>query len=143
MNTLTLLWLIAGSALCLVELFVPTAFVAFMMGVAALLVAVVSLFFPHLTFTVALWLIVSTVLIFGARRFFKPRRRVSFLADSPEAEALGEILPGQAGRVLYEGNSWRARCADENCAIAPSQKVYVVRREGNTLFVLPQNLLKH
>lgn len=141
MNVITLLWLVAGSALCLVELFVPTAFVAFMMGVSALLVAVVSLVLPQLTFTVALWLVLSAVLIFLVRERLMPRRRSSLLQDAQEAETLTEILPGKGGRVRYEGNSWRAVCADENSAIAPHQKVYVVGREGNTLFVLPRKLL--
>jgi membrane protein implicated in regulation of membrane protease activity len=142
MNVLTLLWLIAGSALCLVELFVPTAFVAFMMGISALLVAVVALVIPQFTITVALWLGLSAILIFFVRERLMPRRRSSLLQDAQEAETLTEILPGKGGRVRYEGNSWRAICADEGCAIAPHQNVYVVRREGNTLIVLPRQLLE-
>jgi len=46
---------------------------------------------------------------------------------------------GKEGRVLYEGN-FLARCDDHNLAIAPNQKVYLVRREGTTLIVLPENL---
>jgi len=56
------------------------------------------------------------------------------------AETLTEIPAGKEGRVLYEGNLW-ARCDDHNLAIAPNQKVYLVRREGTTLIVLPENLL--
>ncbi|MEG4232039.1 hypothetical protein QUA40_07995 [Microcoleus sp. Pol11C3] len=40
--TPTLLWLLAGSLLCLAELFLPTAFVAFLMGLSAFAVAVNS-----------------------------------------------------------------------------------------------------
>jgi membrane protein implicated in regulation of membrane protease activity len=57
-------------------------------------------------------------------------------------ETLTEILPGQAGRVLYEGNSWRARCDDDKLSLAPGQKVYVVSREGTTLIVMPENILR-
>jgi membrane protein implicated in regulation of membrane protease activity len=70
-----------------------------------------------------------------------PKRKVSAIEDSKEAETLTEILPGEAGRVLYEGNSWRARCEDDKLAIPPKQKVYVVRREGTTLIVVPEHLL--
>jgi len=41
----TLIWLLAA-VLCLIELFLPTAFVAFMMGISAFVVALVSLIFP-------------------------------------------------------------------------------------------------
>jgi membrane protein implicated in regulation of membrane protease activity len=135
-----LLWLIAGSILCLMELFFPTAFVEFMMGISAILVAAVSLVIPHLTLQVLLWLILSSTSIFFSRRLLTPKRRVGLLEDASEAETLTEIAPGQAGRVLFEGNSWRAICADEKLAIAPHQKVYIVRRKGNTLIVLPANL---
>lgn len=138
---ITLIWLIAGSALCFIEFLLPTAFVAFMMGVSALLVAAVSLVFPHFTLLVALWLIFSTVLIILSRRFFTPKRRQTNLGDDHEGETLTAIPAGKTGRVLYEGNSWRARCEDEQYAIAPNQKVYVLRKEGNTLIVLPTNLL--
>ncbi|MEM8778980.1 MAG: NfeD family protein, partial [Cyanobacteria bacterium P01_G01_bin.49] len=46
--------------------------------------------------------------------------------------------PGKTGRVLYEGNSWSAICADEEMSIASHQKVYVVMRKGNTLIILPE-----
>jgi membrane protein implicated in regulation of membrane protease activity len=38
--------------------------------------------------------------------------------------------------VIYEGASWKARNEDDQGAIAPRQKVYVLRREGNTLIVV-------
>jgi membrane protein implicated in regulation of membrane protease activity len=137
----TLVWLIAGAILCLMELIFPSAFVEFMMGIAALLVAAVSLVLPNHTLLVALWLIFSTVLIILSRRFFTPKRRITELGDASEGETITAIAPGSTGRVLYEGNSWRAKCADPLTAIAPNQKIYVVGKEGNTLIVLPENLL--
>ncbi len=141
---ITLIWLLIGSALCLSELFLPTAFLDFTMGVGALLVAVISVIFPQVPFTatVALWLVFSIILVLFVRKRFTPRRRQSSLGDSQEAETISEILPGKGGRVRYEGNSWQAICADQSCAIAPNEKVFVVRREGNILVVLPQQLLE-
>lgn len=139
--TPTFLWLLAGAVLCLVEMLTPTAFITFMMGIAAFLVALVSLILPQLSVQVVLWLVFSTLLIVFSRHWFTPRRQAAFLQAQTQGETLTEIPPGQAGRVLYEGNSWRAICEDEAMAIAPHQKVYVLRREGNTLIVLPQNLL--
>ncbi len=137
-----ILWLLAGSILSLMELLLPTAFVAFMMGLSALVVALVVYILPTTTFglQVVLWLLLSTGGVFLSRRFLPPAR-VAKRMDSTEAKTLTAIPSGETGRVLYEGNSWRARCEDYVEAIAANQKVYVVRREGNTLIVVPQQLL--
>lgn len=137
----TLVWIVIGGILCSMELVFPTAFVSFMMGIAALLVAVVSLFLPQYTLLVGLWLLFSTALIIFSRRLFTPKRKISITGDDSEATAIGGIPAGSAGRVLYEGNSWRAKCADETRDIAPSEPVYVVSKQGNTLIVLPIRML--
>ncbi|MGK7876481.1 MAG: NfeD family protein [Xenococcaceae cyanobacterium] len=142
MLSTTILWLIAGSILCLMEFVFPSAFVEFMMGISALLVAALSLVVPYFPLQVALWLVFSTTLVFLSRRFFTPKHRVSSIGDDREGETLTAIPPGKTGRVLYEGNSWRAKCEYSQKAIAPKQKVYVVRREGNTLIVLPSHILE-
>lgn len=137
----TLLWLIAGTVLCLIELFLPMAFAAFMMGISAFVVALVSLVFPQITLQVVLWLVLSTAFVLLSRRLIPPPHRGSKIQDPLVAETITEIPSGKEGRVLYEGNSWRARCEDYKVAIAPHQRVYVVRREGTTLIVVPENLL--
>ena len=137
----TLLWLIAGSILCFMEFLFPTAFVAFMMGISALLVALVSLVVPSIPLQIVLWLVFSCLLIILSRQLFTPQRQGASLGEDREGETLTEIPPGKTGRVIYEGNSWRAKCENEYQAIAADEKVYVVRREGNTLIVLPQKLL--
>jgi len=139
--TYTLVWLIAGAVLCLLELFLPTAFVAFMMGISALIVALVSVLIPQLSLQVILWLGLSTSFILLSRRFVPKAKKSRSIQDAVIAETLTAIAPGKEGRVIYEGNSWRARCEDKENAIAPSEKVYVVRREGTLLIVLPENVL--
>ena len=139
----TLFWIIVGGILCSMEFVFPTAFVALMMGIGALLVAVVSLFWTQNTFLVALWLIFSTLLIILSRRFFTPKRQISRTGDAQEGETITAINAGSTGRVLYEGNSWRARCADETQKIAAREIVYVVGKEGNTLIVLPRKMLSY
>ncbi|MBD2690295.1 NfeD family protein [Anabaena catenula] len=142
MPIFTLIWLLAGSVLCLMELFLPSAFVAFMMGISAFAVAVLSqLGLGSVWLQVAVWLLLSTMLILLSRRFLQPRRRKSKIQDAVIAETLTEIPVGQIGRVLYEGNSWRARCDDDKLCVPPHQSVYVVRREGTTLIVMPENIL--
>ncbi|MBD2595178.1 hypothetical protein BCD64_17100 [Nostoc sp. MBR 210] len=141
MPSSTLIWLLAGSGLCLSELFLPSAFVAFIMGISAFVVAILSQFGLSLWLQVAIWLLLSTILIVLSRRYLQPRRRKSKIQDAIVAETLTEIPAGKTGRVLYEGNSWRAKCDDDKLDIAPHQRVYVVRREGTTLIVMPENLL--
>ena len=136
----TVMWLVAGAVLCLMELFFPTAFVAFMMGLAALIVAALSFVVPIPILQVVLWLLSSTALIFLSRRF-APSQRLTKRMDAVEGETITEIPPGKTGRVLYEGNSWRAKCDDYHISIPPHEKVYVVRMEGTTLIVLPERLL--
>jgi membrane protein implicated in regulation of membrane protease activity len=112
------------------------------MGVSALIVALVSLVVPQVGWQIVLWMTLSIALVVLVQRW-APKQKASSLIDDVEAETLTEILPGKTGRVIYEGNSWQARCGDESLAIAPQQKVYVVGRKGNTLLVMPENLLHH
>jgi membrane protein implicated in regulation of membrane protease activity len=142
MPSTTLIWLLAGSGLCLIELFVPTAFVAFMMGISAIVVAFLSqAILGKLWLQVVVWLLLSTVLVVLSRRFVTSPRPKAKIQDAIIAETLTEIPAGKPGRVLYEGNSWRARCDDEKLSIPPNQRVYVTRREGTTLIVMPENVL--
>jgi membrane protein implicated in regulation of membrane protease activity len=131
------LWIIAGSVLCLLELIFPTAFVELMMGISAIMVAGIALVIPSPGIQVACWLAISTLLVVVSRRFLPQRPHRRPLQDAVEGETLTAILPGQAGRVLYEGNSWRAECQDPSLELAPQQKVYIIGRKGNTLMVYP------
>lgn len=136
-----LFWLILGTVLCLMELFIPTAFVESTLGVSALIVAMVSLVMPLFNVQAALWMVLSLVFILFLKRFV-PQRTPPILLDATEARTLTAIAPGEAGRVLYEGNSWQARCDDEAITIGANQEVVVVRRKGNTLYVMPENVIK-
>ena len=138
----TVFWIILGVILCSMEFVFPTAFVSFMMGIAAFLVAIASLFLSQYTVLMGLWLICSTGLVILSRRLFTPKRRASITGDDSEATAIGGIPAGSAGRVLYEGNSWRAKCADETRDIAPNESVYIVGKKGNTLIILPLAMLE-
>ncbi|MFB2894115.1 NfeD family protein [Aerosakkonemataceae cyanobacterium BLCC-F50] len=135
----TLLWLLFGAALCLVEFVLPTAYTAVIMGIAAMIVAAITPLMREPLLQVILWLLLSVALFLLFRRL-APKRKTSAIRDAVEAQTISEILPGKTGRVLYEGNSWRARCSDETRAIAPNEKVYVIGREGTTLIVLPDKL---
>jgi membrane protein implicated in regulation of membrane protease activity len=139
----TLFWLIVtvGGILCSLELIFPTAFVSFMMGIAAWLVAIASLFLPQYHLLIGLWLLLSTSLILLSRRLFTPKRKLSITGDDSEAIAISGIPAGSIGRVIYEGNSWQAKCADETRDIAPNETVYVMRKQGTTLIILPSAMI--
>lgn len=136
-----ILWLTAGVILCLMELVLPTAFVELTMGVSAVIVGCIAWFVPSITVQVVVWLLLSIGLS-GLLRRALPKRSHASIEDAKEAKTLTEISPGETGRVLYEGNSWQARCEDEELAIAPDQRVYVVGRRGTTLIVLPESLIR-
>ena len=92
--TPTILWLLAGAVLCLMELFFPTAFVEFTMGLSAFAVALVSLTGLNMSLQIGLWMVLSLVLVVLSRRLL-PNRKVPTIEDAKEAETLTEILPGQ------------------------------------------------
>ena len=129
----TVIWLIVGTVLCVMEVGLPTAFVELALGIAALLVAGLSLLIPQVGLQVAIWMVLSIVLTIAMRRL-APKRKSRLLEDAREARTLTEILPGQTGRVLYEGNSWQA-FSEADQAIAPDQVVVVIGRRGTTLII--------
>ncbi|MBD2653568.1 MULTISPECIES: NfeD family protein [Synechocystis] len=137
------LWIVAGTILCLVEVIFPVDFVAVVMGLSAVATAGVALLVPGSFALQSLcWLGLSVLSIILLRRFLPRPRQKSILRDAVEGQCLTAILPGETGRVLYEGNSWRAECQDPDVAIAIDEKVYVVGRSGNTLLVYPANALQ-
>jgi membrane protein implicated in regulation of membrane protease activity len=136
------IWLLIGTTFCLTEFFIPTAFVLFAMGISAFAVAVLSpIILGKLWLQAVVWLAMSTVLTVLSRRLVPKRHRQLKINDAVVGETLTDILPGEPGRVIYEGNSWRARCDDEKLYISANKEVYVVRREGTTLIVMPTSSL--
>lgn len=135
-----LFWLIVGAVLCLMELFLPTAFVEATLGISALIVSAIALVVPYFTIQAGLWMVLSVLTTWGLKRFV-PRGKPYALADSTEARTLTEIPSGKTGRVLYEGNSWQARCDASEVAIAADEQVIVVGRRGNTLLIMPESSL--
>jgi membrane protein implicated in regulation of membrane protease activity len=133
----SLIWLILGMSLCLVEFIFPTALIAVFLGLGAIGVALLVLVLPIATaLQVFLWVLLSSGLAWTSHRFF-PNKRSAIDFNQTEAQALTAIAPGQAGRVLYEGASWRAKCGDDTSHISPNQPLQVIGREGTTLLVVP------
>ncbi len=83
------------------------------------------------------WMGVSLASIIWVRPGLTKQKKF-VIPDATEAKTISEILPGKTGRVLYEGCYWKACCVDKQMAIAPNQKVSVLRREANTLIISPR-----
>ena len=136
-------WLIIGIALCVIELIVPlpTFLIAGAMGLAALLVAMIAVILPIPALQILIWMLISGLLAVASRRFIP---KDSFqLREASEGVTLTEIPAGETGRVKYEGGSWRAKCDNPQIAIAAQQKVIILRRQGTTLIVVPENWLNN
>lgn len=133
-----LIWVIVGAVLCLMELLLPTAFLESAFGVSALVIALLAFLAPSLSVNIqiVLWMVLSFLFFWALKRFI-PNHTAPSLRQATEARTTTEILPGQSGRVIYEGNSWQARCDDHDVSIPSDQEVFVVERKGNTLIVIP------
>jgi membrane protein implicated in regulation of membrane protease activity len=114
-----MIWFLIGIGLCLLEAVFPTAFVALVAGVSALIVAFLPITLP-IGIEVALWLTLTALGIWASRGFVDRRAPQQF--DAKEGKMLTDLIPGEFARVLYEGNSWK-----------------VVGRQGTTLLVLPES----
>ena len=105
------LWLAIGLGFCAMEVILPTAFVEMSMGVSALVVALLTAFVPGLNLQIGLWMVLSLLSVMAVKRWL-PQVRSLPIDDETEAEALTAMEPGELGRVIFEGNSWRAKCEE-------------------------------
>jgi membrane protein implicated in regulation of membrane protease activity len=135
-------WFMIGLLLIGLELLVPlpTLLISGAMGVGALCVAaVLAVVKVHISIQMLIWVAASALFVWYSRRF-TPKGTWN-IKDAEFGVTLTEILPNQIGRVKYEGNSWKARCEDPKTAIEINEKVYVLRRQGTTLIVMPEHWL--
>jgi membrane protein implicated in regulation of membrane protease activity len=138
-------WLVIGMILLIAEMLLPS-FIAFWFGLGGLIVGVLLLLVPSLSFTLQLllWAVSSiafTVLWF---RLFKP-----MMSDRTKAGMAREAILGETGQVIkapQEGQSgyvrfatpllgseeWPFYCQQE---AAVGDRVYVIDISGNTLVV--------
>jgi len=155
-------WLTAGIILWGIELFLPKNWakkwrlIPLLMGGTALLLSFTLwrlsmdwefdwqyIMYGNFSLQIMYWMGVSLSTIIWIRPAILSLKQKKFtIANATEAKTLTEILPGETGRVLYEGSSWPARCAENSDAIASHQKVYVLRCEDNTLIVASDTLFR-
>lgn len=146
----TVFWFAIGIILCLTELFfaknLPKNYKLVPL-IAGIISIVLSIFLlrannlPDFNWQIAYWMGCSTVSVIWVRPMFIKSKKV-IVRDATEARTMTEILAGKTGKVLYEGAIWQASCDDRLMAIASDRTVYVLRREGNTLIVAPEQLFQ-
>lgn len=153
-----ILWLIVGVVLSAIDLFIQKTqpqkyrFYVLMMGASALIESFIlwrgsiafnfswaNVMYEDFDWQIFYWMGISLALTIWIRPIFIVRKKF-VIPESTEATTISEILSGETGMVIYEGASWKARNEDSQ-GIAPRQKVYVLRREGNTLIVVPDKLI--
>lgn len=154
-----LFWLIAGTLLCVIDFLPPQSirkkfkFIALTMGISALIEAWLLwmnsiwlkfdwryIMYEDFDIQIMLWMGISFTSVIWIRRLFLPPKNYS-IPEATNAKTLTEIPSGEIGRVLYEGCSWQALCQDCQITIPAHETVYVLRREGNTLIVVPYKFL--
>ncbi|MDR0966998.1 MAG: NfeD family protein [Myxococcales bacterium] len=137
-SIITYIWLFAGIALAVSEIFLP-GFIVIFLGVAAMLVAglrglgIVESLLPSLL----IWAGLSTLLIAGVGRALRkriPAERTVAIADEDAAlfghvvDVVDAIQPGKAGgRIRLQGTTWDARTAGKEPLPAGSQARLVDR----------------
>ena len=154
------LWFTVGVVLCTAEFFLATKLhkqykrIAFCLGISAFITSIsvwqmavlmevdwslTNNYDEDFPIQIVYWMGVSLALIIWLRPGLIEQKKF-VIPNANEAKTITEILPGKTGRVMYEGCFWKASCADKQMAIAANQKVSVLRREGNTLIIAPDNL---
>lgn len=136
------LWMLAGIALWILEMFTP-GFVAGVFGTACLVVAPfagrgVSLTIQLLVFVVAtaiLFLLVRPIFLKLTAKSGPPEKTNADAMVGRDGVAVSAIQPLPAGgRVKIGGEEWRAAPADSS-AIPEGARILVIKIEGNTLYV--------
>ncbi len=118
-DTITWMWLIAGIALIVTELFLPGLVVCFL-GAAAIIVAGLRWFglIPGLMESFTVWFITSIVLLLGLRHYLLKwiPSESSYEFTDEDVGAVGAIVEvvatvsdsNQQGRIRYAGTTWPA-----------------------------------
>jgi membrane protein implicated in regulation of membrane protease activity len=132
---MTTFWLILGLGLCGLETVFPTAFIALVMGVSALIMAMLSPWIFSYGLQALVWIAISGLGILFSRSFVKQTVMKNW--DDAWGEVTEAIDPGQTGRVRYEGGSWLACGETTEMAVEAGQTVQILSKRGTMLVVKP------
>ena len=138
-----LIWFLVGLALVASEFIVP-GFVIFFFGVGAMLTGVLSAFIPGLDTNIfmqtIIWMSSSLISLFSMRKYLSKIFKGRFFGEKEGLEASGkvavvteEITPDKAGRVKFEGTSWKAISYTET--LKSGEEVEILKKENLTFIV--------
>lgn len=139
---ISVLWFIVGFVFFLLEFVVP-GFILFFFGIAAWLVAIITLFTPIGLDTQLIVFLVSSVLtVVLFRKYLK--EKLGMYREGPttlEDEFIGKIAlaetaisPNENGKVEFKGTSWDAK---SDGYIVAGQKVEIIETRSILLIVKP------
>ena len=142
---ISVLWFVVGFAFFLLEFLVP-GFILFFFGIAAWLVALLTLFTDiGLNYQLAIFLISAVLSVVLFRKLLKDK--LGMYREGPtvlEHEYIGKIAlaetaitPNENGKVEFKGTSWDAKSDDY---IIPGQKVEIIETRSILLIVKSINL---
>lgn len=142
---ISVLWFVVGFVFFLLEFVVP-GFILFFFGIAAWLVAFLTLFTDiGLNTQLIIFLVSAIVSVMLFRKLLKDK--IGMYREGPrvlEDEYIGKIAlaetaitPTDNGKVEFKGTSWDAK-SDEY--IVPGQKVKIIETRSIVLIVKPINL---
>ncbi len=137
---ITVLWFIVGFIFFLLEFIVP-GFILFFFGIAAWIVAILTLFTDiGLNTQLIIFLITAIVSVILLRKVLKDK--LGMYREGPrvlEDEYIGKIAsaetaitPQDNGKVEFKGASWDAKSDDY---IVPGQKVQIIETRSILLIV--------
>ncbi len=136
-------WVVLGLCLSIAELVVPAFFIIWF-GIGALLIGLLLLVAPDLTFAsqLVIWAVVSSLLVLVWFRYLRPRTMT--VIGTSAANVVGEIgvlvsdlCPNSRGQVRFQkpilgADAWECY-ADES--IKAGERVRIVAVEGNYIKV--------
>lgn len=135
-------WGVIGVVLIASEMLIP-GFVVFFLGAGALLTALLSAVVPGLGEAFALqgliWVASSGLSLAFLRRRFSRVFRGKMVKGEPDSDVgatatvTEEITPEQAGRVRYQGTTWRAVSYTES--FNKGDTVQIIKEENLTMIV--------
>lgn len=132
------IWVIAGLALLILEMFTPLLFFL-SLAFAALLTAALSLYVDSLNWQVGFFAVLSILSLFFIRPLLLKGRAANGQTGI-EAKYVGNIakstqkINANEGRAAIYGEAWDARTLDGS-EIEENQSVEIVKVENLTLFV--------
>ena len=132
------IWLIAGFVLLAMELFVPSGFVLFVVGVSAVITGLMISFGLIGSAAIA-WLlcaVLSIVLVFYVRKYLPGKANaLGFNGQVGQEVVLKEtVLPGQIGQGEMRGSLWSVKNVGDG-PLTAGQRYRVEACDGLTLKV--------